>query len=41
MHDVVRNHWLSVFTEVGVPRADLNYLSQATILGESIFYKLD
>jgi len=41
MQDVVRNHWLSVFTEVGVPRADLNYLSQATILGESIFYKLD
>ncbi len=38
--DVVRKHWRETFSEAGTPDGDLNYLSQATILSESIFYDL-
>jgi serine/threonine-protein kinase HipA len=41
MVDVVRKLWRETFSEVGTPEGDLNYLSQATILGESIFYDVE
>ncbi|HET8800015.1 MAG TPA: HipA domain-containing protein [Marinobacter sp.] len=41
MVDVVREHWRETFSESGTPEGDLNYLSQATILSESIFYGLE
>jgi serine/threonine-protein kinase HipA len=41
MVDIVREHWRDTFSEAGTPEGDLNYLSQATILSESIFYDLE
>lgn len=40
MESIVRENWVSVFTSAGTPEADLTYLSQATILSESIHYPL-
>lgn len=40
MVDVVRKRWHETFAGAGTPDGDLNYLSQATILSESIFYHL-
>ncbi|GGY86186.1 type II toxin-antitoxin system HipA family toxin [Marinobacter zhanjiangensis] len=37
----VRNNWEKVFADSGVPEGDLQYLSQATLLGESVFYDLE
>ena len=41
MVDIVREPWRDIFFEAGTPEGDLNYLSHATILGESIFYDLE
>ncbi|TGG93894.1 type II toxin-antitoxin system HipA family toxin [Natronospirillum operosum] len=40
MTATVRNHWEQVFADSGVPEGDRQYLSRATILGESVFYEL-
>lgn len=37
----VRNNWENVFADSGVPEGDRRYLSQATLLSESIFYELE
>lgn len=39
--DVVQNHWRETFSAAGVKGGDLDYLAQATILSESIFYALE
>lgn len=41
MVDVVQNHWRETFSAAGVKGGDLDYLAQATILSESIFYALE
>lgn len=41
MVDLVRKHWQETFSEAGTPNGDLTYLSQSTILSESIFYDLE
>ncbi|MCL7943411.1 HipA domain-containing protein [Marinobacter sp. ATCH36] len=41
MVEVVRKHWWEMFSQAGTPEGDLNFLSQATILSESIFYDLE
>ncbi|MEX0604850.1 MAG: HipA domain-containing protein [Marinobacter sp.] len=41
MVDIVREHWRDIFSEAGTPEGDLSYLSQATILSESIFYDVE
>lgn len=37
----VKNNWLRVFKEAGVPEGDLDYLGRATMVSESIFFDLD
>ena len=41
MVDVVRKYWRAIFAEAGTPDGDLDYLSQATILSESVSYDLE
>ena len=40
MTATVRKNWRKVFADAGVPEGDLSYLSQATLLSESVFYEL-
>jgi serine/threonine-protein kinase HipA len=40
MTATIRKNWRKVFADAGVPEGDLSYLSQATLLSESAFYKL-
>jgi len=40
MIEVVHKQWRETFSEAGTPDGDLGYLSQATILSESVFYDL-
>jgi len=40
MTAIVRKNWKKVFANAGVPEGDLRYLSQATLLSESVFYEL-
>ena len=41
MTTTVRNNWVEVFADSGVPEGDRQYLSRATMLSESVFYELD
>jgi len=40
MTATVRKNWKKVFAEAGVPEGNIRYLSQATLLSESVFYEL-
>ena len=40
MTATVRKNWKKIFAEAGVPEGNIRYLSQATLLSESVFYEL-